>query len=47
MGFAATMFATGVGPVSGSLYPYSAADGYSFGLSDWTLPEEARFTVSL
>ena len=43
MGYASSIFANGIGPVTEEQYPYTAADGSNSLAADWTLPESERF----
>lgn len=47
MAYATGMYSAGMGPALESKYPYAAADGSASTAEDWSLPEEARFDISL
>lgn len=47
MTYATGLYSSGMGPAMESSYPYTAADGSSSTAADWSLPEEARFDISL
>lgn len=45
--YATGLYSAGMGPAMESSYPYTAADGSDSTAADWSLPEEARFDISL
>ena len=47
MAYGSSLFSSGTGPVTEEMYPYLAADGSHSTAEDWSLPEEARFAISM